>query len=171
MSKIPAMAQIQEDIAGILSEWDAPDISVEKLEELEKRLAEAIENQTIKVDNIARHIRMKQAYAEACKEEAKRLQQKARSAKARLDWLRGYYLKTMAQQGIKKISGEAYSISASRRQSVEITDMAALQKSAPEFVRTKIEYSPDKLAIKAAIDAGAEVSGVRIVEKEFLMVS
>lgn len=164
------MAEIQDDIGQVLAEWENPDLSTEKLEELEARLAVLIESQTVKVDGIAQYFKMQTAMADACKEEAKRLNQKAKSIEARLDWLRYHYLMTMKQHGIQKIKGDAYTLSIRKSQAVRIDDMELLQKEAPKFVVEKVEYSPNKIAIKEAIKSGDTVPGASLVENESLQI-
>ena len=59
-----------------------------------------------------------------------------------------------------KLSLPHSKISYRRSNSVNITDINSLPK---EFIKTKIEESPDKTAIKKAIDNGQIVNGAEIV--------
>lgn len=81
---------------------------------------------------------------------AKRLQHRFEQKKSLISW-------AMQEAAIKKI--EAATVTLSLRQtpaSVVITDEAALP---PSMVKTKTSTSPDKAAIKAALEAGQEVPG------------
>lgn len=87
---------------------------------------------------------------------------KARKARLdlRADRLRAVIARAMDETGRRKIVGPEFTLSLSTvKPGVVITDEAALP---PEMVATKTTTSPDKKAIKAALEAGAAVPGATL---------
>lgn len=166
---MPSFEHIQEEIANMLA---IPD---EELDEEQRQLMDAYLNElagqeSSKVDGFAQFIKIQTAYADACREEAKRLAAKADIASRRLDWLKNSYLQTMQTHGIRKIVGNAYSLSIRETEAVDVLDLEALKKANPALVKTRITENPDKMAIKAAIKAGGVIPGAELVKRASLQV-
>lgn len=67
----------------------------------------------------------------------------------------------------KKIEGNLISIGWRKSEVVEITDVTKIPK---EYIKTKIEESPDKTKIKEAIKSGLKVDGAELVEKQNIQI-
>lgn len=105
--------------------------------------------------------------------EIKRLQSEKKSRENKKEWIRkrvdGFIRRQFTNEngeldteGLNsyKLSLPHSKISYRRSNSVNITDINSLPK---EFIKTKIEESPDKTAIKKAIDNGQEIKGAEII--------
>jgi hypothetical protein len=110
-------------------------------------------------------------HAEAIEAYAKELQQRAKTMRARHDWLHRYLAEHMLACGVTEISDERGIFSAKlereRDKAVDVFDMAQLPA---EYVRETVKREPDKAALKRAIASGAEVPGARIVARDRLTV-
>lgn len=164
---MPTFIEIQEEIANML---DIPD---DQLDDEHKRLMDAYLNELAeqeagKIDGFAQFIRVQSAHAEACKNEGRRLLERAKSAERRLQSLKNHYTGEMLKRGLKKISGSVYSISLRKSQTVEATDDLSIL---PEpYLRKKEIIEPDKETIREALKDGLEVPGCKLVEKYSLQI-
>ncbi len=166
---MPTFANLEEEIGNMLMVADN-ELDDEQKILMDKYLDELAIQESGKIDGFGRLIKLEQARAEACEAEGKRLVAKAKAAERRLDYLKSRYVSTMQEHGIKQIKGNAYTISLRKSEAVQVDDIDTLQKEAGQFVKTKVEVVPDKLAIKSALKVGQEVPGCRLVERETLQV-
>lgn len=153
---MPTFDQIQNEIAAMLSipDEDLDDVQRKALDAYLDELATA---EASKVDGFGQFIRLQSALAEACKEEAKRLAAKARTAEARIAFLKAKYVASMQGVGVKKISGAVYTLSVRENEAVAIT---ARVETLPEiYQRKKTTVEPDRIAIRNALKDGAEIPG------------
>lgn len=162
----PTFAQIQEEIENML---DIPDeeLTVEQRRLMDEYLNELAEQEAGKVDNFAGFVKRQAGIAEAVKKEADRLAAKAKAINNKIDSLKRRYVEIMRSHGIKKVSGNVYSIGVRENAKVEVVNLDKLvQDNNPLYVKTEITYKPDKMAIKEAIKGGVEVPGC-VVEKTY----
>lgn len=165
---MPTFAQIQEEIASMLSIPD-DEISSEQREAMHTYLDELASMETSKIDGFGQFLKIQSSLADACKEEAKRLAGKAKAAEAKLSYLKESYLMAMRQQNLKKISGNAYTISVRESEVVAIT---SLVESLPElYRREKISLEPEKVLIKEALKGGVTIPGCTLIKSYSLQVS
>lgn len=153
---MPTFEQIQNEIAAMLS---IPDEELDDVQRkaLDAYLDELATAEASKVDGFGQFIRLQSALAEACAEEAKRLASKAKTAKARIAFLKTKYTASMQGAGIKKIAGNAYTISIRETEAVAVT---ALVETLPDiYQRKKVTIEPDKIAIKNALKSGVAIPG------------
>lgn len=75
----------------------------------------------------------------------------------------------MQRTGIQKIESSDGLFKASFRKSTAVSVFDESQIPA-EFMREKISYTPDKTAIKKAIESGQEVAGAKIEERQNLQI-
>lgn len=153
-------AQIQEEIGNML------DIPEEELTEEQKAEMDAyldmLGNQEAeKVDGFAQFIKLESARAEALKEEGRRLSSKAKTAENRIAWLKNRYLTIMQNNGLKKVKGDLYSLSVRATPTVIITNENAIPDDGI-YIKTKIERTPDKIAIKEGLKGGLEIPGCEL---------
>ena len=121
-----------------------------------------------KVDGFGQFLKIQTALAEACKEEARRLTAKAKAAESRLAWLKEHYTIALRNNGLKKVSGNAYTISVRESEAIAVT---AQTEELPElYRRTKTTMEPDKATIKEALKGGLHIPGCALVKPYSLQV-
>lgn len=102
---------------------------------------------------------------------AKELLARAKSERNRGVWLRRYLAEHMAALGISEIKDERglfkASLAVGRDEAVEVFDA---EQVPADFVRVVTKTEPDRVAIKAAIKAGTEVAGAKLVKRDRLTI-
>lgn len=159
-------SDIQNEIEDML---DIPDseLTPEQHQAMDEYLNELGQQEAAKIDSFSRFIRQQTAIAEAMKEESQHLANKARSIQNRIDYLKRHYLAIMQVHGLKKVSGDIYSIGVRESIKVEITNLDALKSmDNPLYLKTEITYKPDKQTIKEALKSGLEIPGCQL-EKSY----
>lgn len=162
----PTFANIQEEIENML---DIPDeeLTAEQRQLMDEYLNELAEQEASKVDNFARFIKRQAGIAEAVKKEADRLAAKSKAITAKIDRLKNRYVEIMQKHGIKKVSGNVYSIGVRENARVEVVNLDKLiATNDSDFVKREVTYKPDKVAIKEAIKKGLEIPGC-VIEKSY----
>lgn len=84
---MPTFNEIQQEIAGMLSVPDE-ELTPEQREAMDAYMDELAKVEADKVDGFGQFLKIQSTLAEACKEEARRLAAKARTAESRLAWLK-----------------------------------------------------------------------------------
>ena len=105
-----------------------------------------------------------QAQAEAQAAAAKRMAERAKATGARADALLDYARQAMQDTGIAEVATDEWGAKLAKKPpSVEVADQAALPA---EFLRVPEPPAPapDKAKIAAALKAGQEVPGARLVQ-------
>ena len=147
---------IQAFIDGLFAMADENgevDIDMEILEDLK-------EQRKTKLENIALHIKNLASDASAIEEEEKSLSERRKRLESKCERLKGILVRSMMENNEKELSSARYCAKIRDSKAVEVFDMDYLPN---EYLKEKIEYSPDKTAIKKAIDSGKEVAGARII--------
>lgn len=164
---MPTFNEIQQEIAGMLSIPDE-ELTPEQREAMDAYMDELAKVEADKVDGFGQFLKIQSALAEACKEEARRLAAKARTAESRLAWLKEHYTIALRENGLKKVSGNAYTISVRETEAVAVT---ARTEELPElYRRTKTTVEPDKSTIKEALKGGLTIPGCALVKAYSLQV-
>lgn len=159
-------SNIQDEISSMLSIPDE-DLTDEQRAAMDAYLNELAGAESAKVDTFGQFVRVETARAEACKKEAQRLANKAKTAEGRISYLKHLYLCTMQSNGLKRVQGSAYTLSIREADSVDVTDVAEL----PElYVRRKETVEPDKVVLREALKGGIEIPGAVLVKKQSLQV-
>ena len=162
---MPTFNEIQQEIAGMLSIPDE-ELTPEQREAMDAYMDELAKVEADKVDGFGQFLKIQAALADACKEEAKRLIAKAKAAEASLARLKEHYTFTLRSNGLKKVSGNAYTISV--RESEGVT---AQTEELPElYRRTKTTVEPDKAVIKESLKSGLTIPGCALVKTYSLQV-
>lgn len=122
-----------------------------------------------KAQSVAHMVRAMESDAAAVKQWAKDASERAKAIEARADRLREYLSSNMQACGIQKIEGPGITLSFRKSSAVVIDDEAQIPA---EYMRQKPAPAPepDKVALAAAMKAGATVPGARIVERKALQV-
>jgi len=153
---------MDQRLAQIAAEYrrhrDALLAAFPELAEDDQALADTLDGETDAIDVIARFIREgreDEAMAAALDAMMKDMGERKQRIKARAERRRGIALSLMQAVGERKIERPDFTASVrSVPPKVEITDEAAL----PDAL-CKVTRSPDKAAIKQAIEAGEDVPG------------
>ena len=132
---------------------------------LEGLLPEAKERAT----NIAALAQNQEAEIAALKEAEKRIAARRKGLERNRDYWLGYLLDNMERCGIEEISTAEWRVAIAKNPpAVLIEDEAKIPDS---FMVEKVTRSPDKKALKAAIDEGVEFKGVKVIRRSRLKFS
>lgn len=156
---MPTFKDIQDEIRNIL---DIPDeeLTDEQRAAVEDYLNELGQQEASKVDSFAQFVRLEEARVKALKEEAKRLTARAKTAEGRLSYLKASYLDIMSSNGLRKVQGDAYTLSVRESKSVVVPDdLTTLDEI---FLRRKEVVEADKAVIKEALAAGQSIPGCEL---------
>lgn len=158
---MPSFAEIQFELASVLA------VPEEELTEDQKALLPGYIDflkgqERDKIDAFWAFIKEEEGRADAIKAESKRLASKAATIQNRLSYLRGLYLHVMRSNGLKKVSGNAYTLSVRTAKKVDVFDQNIVPE---EFLRIIPESREvDKNAAKAALKEGRDVPGCALIE-------
>lgn len=156
---MPTFAAIQEEINNILEIPDE-ELSDEQRAAVEEYLNELGQQEASKVDGFAQFIRLESARAKAMKEEAKRLTDRAKTAEGRIAYLKSRYLDIMSSNGLRKVQGDAYTLSVRESKAVVVPDdLSGLDEI---FLRRKEIVEADKALIRENLQRGHEVPGCEL---------
>lgn len=128
-------------------------------DELHAVEAEAAE----KIEATALYLRELDAEAKAAKDEADRMIARVKSMQKRSDYLKAMLLDALHATGKVKTARVTVSIRTSK--AIEVADGVTL----PDAFVT-VRTTPNKTALKEAIEAGAEIEGVRLVARESVQI-
>lgn len=126
-------------------------INLSELEELELEREEKVENIALWIKNLV-------AESTAIQAEMKNLRARSQAAQNKADRLKNYLTLCL---GGKKFSTPRVSVSYRKSKAVNITDLLAL----PEKYQ-KVDIAAEKLEIKKALEAGEDVPGAELEERE-----
>lgn len=117
----------------------------------------------VKAVQIAAFAQQMEAEAEAIKAAVDRMEKRRKTLEGRARWLKDYVKIGLETMGWKKLESPWFVLAIAKNPaSVDVFDLAAIPG---EFMRTPEPPppAPDKTAIKAALAAGREVPGARMV--------
>ena len=158
-------AAIRDAIESLFSavNEETGEVDEEKLNALEQLKEDRAE----KLDNIGAYIKNLIAEVEALKQESATLKERADVKAKKIERLKKYVADNMLSQEETKFESKRVVFSFRKSEQVEISDDAALPK---KYLVKKVEYKPDKAAIKEALKGGSKVNGAKIVEKQNLQI-
>jgi hypothetical protein len=166
-SLTPRVMRLYEISAEIGELLESVDENGEFLPGVFERLEEAVPLAKDGIESLAKFLLNLRYEAEAFKKEAERMAQKAKAREARAERVSAFALDCMKRAGLKKIEGAVLSVSTRPSYRVEITDAG---KIPAEFMKTKIETSVDKEALKKHLKEHGEADYAKIMEHENLVV-
>jgi len=111
-----------------------------------------------KIENVALWIKNLQADALAYKAEKDAFAARQKAAENKVESLKAYLVSALDGQ---KFSTAKCAVSFRKSEAVQVDDVNSIPA---EWIRTKTTIEPDKTAIKAAIKAGQEITGCKLVE-------
>jgi len=145
--------EITEQCRGLMDIAD--DLPEEAFNDTLEALSGEFDEKAISVGYVIKNLAIE---AEAIDMEIKRLSARKKARDNRVKSLKGYLLTNMVALDKKKVHCEIFSLSRRKgHMSVVIDNQDVLTES-----YTKVSVSPDKVAIKKAIDAGKEVEGAHL---------
>ena len=118
-----------------------------------------------KIEATALYLRELDAEAKAAKDEADRMIARVKSMQKRSDYLKAMLLDALHATGKVKTARVTVSIRTSK--AIEVADGVTLPDA---FVTVRTTTTPNKTALKEAIEAGADLEGVRLVERESVQI-
>lgn len=127
------------------------------LEEMEREIKEKL---TDKCESVLKLIKNKEAEISTLKNEEERLKKIRKFRENRLENLKEYIKNQMVSMETKKIETTLGSFNLRNSESVEVENIEILGE---QFIKIKLEKSPDKTEIKKAIKNGENVAGARLV--------
>lgn len=140
----------------------------------EQTIADTLEGERwpleVKAQNVAFVIRNIQSTAEAIKAAEDKMAERRKTLERRIDWLKGYLKSGMELAGINKVESPYFTIAVQNSpEAVEIDEPGLLPA---EYWKQPEPPPPsiDKVAIKAAIKAGADVPGARLTQGTHLRI-
>lgn len=173
MSK--SLFEIEEQMYNLLEyNVDSETGEIIETEEEFNNLYESIQiDLQTKIDNTICLTKLIDGEVDVIDKEIKRLQGEKKARENRKEWLKNHVDKFVRRQftnengeldieGLSKYKATLphSKISYRKSTSVDVYDMEKLPK---EYVKTKIETSPDKVAIKSAINEGKNIDGAKLV--------
>lgn len=125
-----------------------------------ERLNSLFEERNQKIENIVLYIKNLKADALAYKAEKEAFKEREERALAKAEKLLNYLTSELNGQGFESTK---CAVSFRRSEKVEVDNKELIPS---EFLKEKVSvtYDPDKNAIKAAIKAGQQVNGCRLIE-------
>lgn len=116
-----------------------------------------------KIEGIACYIKNLKAEADALKAEKKKLADRQSAAEKKAENLKNYLISCMSEG--EKFKTPKVSLSWRASTAVNVTNAEELDP-----IYTKVEVTPDKTLIKAALDRGENVKGAELVTKQNLQI-
>lgn len=110
-----------------------------------------------KVENTAKYIKNVESDIEGIKAEINRLTNLKKQKERNTEWLKSNIEYALKNKGIEKLEVGTFKCGYRKSESVEVDDLTAIPSD-----YTKTEIKADKTAIKKALKAGEEISGVHI---------
>jgi hypothetical protein len=139
----------------------------EQISLIESGLEITQDNFKDKATNYVKFIRSEEAGLSAIDEEIKRLTALKKSKVSKIDNLEARLSNSMQSIGLDKYDLGLFKLSFRKSTSVEVLDIELLSD---DFKRLKTTVDADKVAIKKAIEAGQEVTGVSIKHSASLQI-
>ena len=127
---------------------------ISKLEELKQARETKLENIALYAKNLA-------VEASAIKDEENALADRRKRLEGKCERLKGILINAMKADGSRKLFSPKFEAVIRESKKTEIIDESLIPQ---EYLKTKITYTPDKTAIKKAIEEGKQVAGAEVVD-------
>lgn len=160
MSKLTLIAQTMSDLKNSLDEVD-PEVLADTLESLEGEF-------TDKVEFLIGLSKEYQSYADACKQEEERLNQRRKSYERKVEGIKDFIKSQMIYADLKKLNYPLFTVSVQMNPpAVKFYD----EMSVPVDYRiTKLTEAIDKKAILEALKSGDTVPGAMLEQGQSLRI-
>lgn len=157
--------KIEEILDRLFAEADEE--TGEVAEDVLSELYDLQEERRNKLDNIGAYIKNLEADAESIKAEIDKLTDRMKAKTKKADRLREYVSEELLAHNELKVETGRVEYSFRPSKQVEVFDESQIPK---EYMKEKVTWSPDKTSIKKAIEAGEEIAGCKVVEKQNLQI-
>jgi Siphovirus Gp157 len=155
------LVAIQDHLEALFDTYDMTEEGSPEREALTYEIAVYLEAEIRKVDSIAGYLAHCEAQQEFAAQEIKRLQERKSSWARKQERLEDYIIRVMELAGKPKLEGRTSTLSVRPcPPSVEVVDQSLVP---PEYIRTVVTESVDKTAAKAALKAGENIAGLKLV--------
>lgn len=159
---------IDEELRDLLDEMEIDPETGEVLHNFDMAEFESLTNERdSKIEGIAIYIKELLAESEALKNEYKKLKSrseiKANKAERLKDFLSNYMINTK----MPRFETNRVALSFRKSEGVEVEHEDLIPK---KFFKKKIDYTLDKLSIKAFLKNGKSVKGAKLIEKQNLQI-
>ena len=169
--------EINEQFSAAMEMYEAGvdevvDTETGEVKSLADVLAELNMSREQKIDNTVRYIKNLRADSESARAEASNLIERADRFDKKAEQLESYLLSQLGD--CKKMETPLYTLKVRTRKSTCCpTDEEAIQRLPEGFwnIKTTVKVTPDKKAIKAALEKGEKLEGCSIVENKRLSIS
>ena len=168
---------INEQFAAAMEMYEAGvdevvDTETGEVKSLADVLAELNMSREQKIDNTVRYIKNLRADSESARAEASNLVERADRFDKKAEQLESYLLSQLGD--CKKLETPLYTLKVRTTKSTCCpTDEEAIQRLPEGFwnIKTTVKVTPDKKAIKAALEKGEKLEGCSIVENRRLSIN
>lgn len=157
-----SLYQLSSDYLNALDFLTDPELNVpiEAVNDTLEGLSYALEDKAI---NVAKFLRNMEITVNAIKAAEQSMAKRRKALETRVDWLKGYLKSSMEATGIQKIECPHFKLSIAKNPAaLDIFDISTLPRTYVRSQTVTIEHI-DRVAIKAALIAGEEVSGARLL--------
>ena len=169
--------EINEQFSAAMEMYEAGvdevvDTETGEVKSLSDVLAELNMSREEKIENTVRYIKNLRADSEAARAEAANLIERADRFDKKAEQLEDYLLSQLGD--CKKLETPLYTLKVRVSKSTYCpTDEEAIQRLPERFwnVKTTVKVTPDKKAIKAALEKGEKLEGCSIVENRRLSIN
>jgi hypothetical protein len=152
--------ELENEIEQLASENNG-EIPEDKFEALIVAQTTAVQ----KIENICNYVNYLEGIIDQAKKETDRITAIKKRAEKRITDIKAYLTPYVLSK--EKVTAGLYTLSIRTSKAVEITDEAKIPK---QYMTVKVTESPDKTAIKKAIELGEAVDGANIVENKNLQI-
>ena len=167
--------EINEQFSAAMEMYEAGvdevvDTETGEVKSLADVLAELHMSREEKIENTVRYIKNLRADSESARAEAANLIERADRFDKKAEQLEAYLLSQLGD--CKKMETPLYTLKVRVSKSTCCpTDEEAIQRLPKGFWNIKVKVTPDKKAIKAALEKGEKLEGCSIVENKRLSIS
>lgn len=168
-----SLYQIETSYQDLFAELESAlasqdDDSHADIDQLLKRLDINRDELADKAEAYAAKITEKKARADYLKAESDRLSALAKAELKTAEFLTDRITNALANQDLKKIETNHFKLSL--RPSVSVSINCSPDELPDAYQRTTIKTEPDKMSIKKALQAGIEVKGASLIQKNSLVI-
>src|SRR5215475_1927658 len=151
---------ITDELAALMNSYDLCETESER-SACQGEIQAVVEKLVKKVDGCAHYLAHLESQSSLASAEIDRLKKRRDYFEHMLDRLRGYIIRVMQMQNVKKLDGETNSLALRQNPpSVEITDLDLVPA---EYKTVRTETSPNKTAPRKAMEGGADIPGADLV--------
>lgn len=159
MDKKVSLYNISSRFLDLFEKAEEGELTQEEIQEQGQALALELKNKSVSVVGYTRTL---EAQENALNDEIERLTELKKRVSKRKESFKGYVKTCMENLGLQKIETAIGTISIAKNpKSVEIYDESLVDE---KFKKQKVTITVDKTAIKAALENGENVQGVKLIE-------